>query len=148
MELVLHSMRWYGEPKLTKPKELKGLKPAFNVDFIPKRASCQCFIVGDDIWVKHTDYFSEDTTGVDNQRKNKFIYNDSFGSVVFRNEAWMVVKDFQWYGKPWEVKSEILRLHEKLHNFEFLELEVGDWERFWDNFVNKAIKSNVKKEEL
>lgn len=58
------SFRKYGEPKLTKPKELKGIKQFDSVDYIPKKCKCQIFIKDNDVFIKHNDYFSpilEDT---------------------------------------------------------------------------------------
>ena len=54
----MHSFRKYGQPKLDKPKELKGIKQALSVDYIPKKCKCQVFILDKDIWIKHGDYFS------------------------------------------------------------------------------------------
>jgi len=37
----LHYPRFYGEPKLKKPKELKNIKQVFAVDYIPKSAHAE-----------------------------------------------------------------------------------------------------------
>jgi hypothetical protein len=52
------SYRFYGQPKLAKPVELKGVKQSFSADYIPKKCSCPCFVNGDDLWIKHRDFFS------------------------------------------------------------------------------------------
>ena len=51
LKFEVYSYRFYGEPKLSKPKELKGIKQAFSVDYIPKKCKCQCFIKDNDLWV-------------------------------------------------------------------------------------------------
>lgn len=50
--------RRFGEPKLTKPKELKGIKQLCSVDYIPKKNKSSLFLKDNDVYVKHTDYFS------------------------------------------------------------------------------------------
>ena len=57
-EYIIYSHRYYGEPKLTRPKELKGIKQIGSVDFIPKKCKVQIFIKDNDAYLKHTDYFS------------------------------------------------------------------------------------------
>jgi hypothetical protein len=103
------SFRKYGEPKLSKPKELKDIKQSFSADFIPKKCSCPCFIEGNDLWIKHRDYFSSEWKSPINDfggsldyyenkyfngnKKQKFIYTDSWGSIILRNEAWVKVEN-------------------------------------------------------
>lgn len=103
-----YSMRLYGQPKLPKPKELKGIDKAFSVNFL-KNCSCQCFIKDNDLWIKHRDYFSQSIDkledlgtpleyrikkyGLDSKKSSGFVYNDVWGSVVGRNEAWLIIKD-------------------------------------------------------
>ena len=53
------SYRFYGQPKLAKPVELKGVKQSFSADWIPNKCKCQCVVKGDDLWIKHRDFFSE-----------------------------------------------------------------------------------------
>lgn len=40
------SYRQYGQPKLSKPKELKSIKQSFSGEYIPKKCNCPCFCVG------------------------------------------------------------------------------------------------------
>lgn len=103
-----YSMRFYGQPKLPKPKELKGIDKAFNVNFL-KNCSCQCFIKDNDLWIKHRDYFSqpidkpEDSGtpleyrikkyGINSKKSSGFVYADCWGAIVGRNEAWLIIKD-------------------------------------------------------
>lgn len=105
----IYSYRLYGQPKLAKPKELKGIKQSFTAQWNPK-CQCQCFIKDNDLWIKHRDFFSsshkpqkEDIGSplsyrmkkyFGQSKSEKFIYADNWGSIVLRNEAWIVFKDF------------------------------------------------------
>lgn len=89
------STRRYGEPKLKMPKELKGIKKAGSVPWNSKCA-CPVYITPTHIYLKHRDWFSPYIpiheavqAGIIDPRKNRFIYNDNFGSVVLRCEAWL-----------------------------------------------------------
>ena len=92
------SYRFYGQPKLAKPSELKGIKQSFSADYIPKKCSCPCFANGDDLWIKHRDFFSASHRpsdpkdngtpliyrakkyfNMDLSSKEKFIYADCWG---------------------------------------------------------------------
>lgn len=44
-----HIIRFYGEPKLKKVKELNSIKQEFSVDYIPKKCKCQVFIEGNNL---------------------------------------------------------------------------------------------------
>lgn len=57
LHFVIYSMRKYGQAKLAKPDVLKGIRPVFSVGF--GKCKCTCFICGDDLWIKHRDFFSE-----------------------------------------------------------------------------------------
>ena len=61
--VVVVSRRVYGQPKLKKPSELSGVSSAFSVDFIAGKCRCQCFIHGDDVYVKHRDFGSTEVYG-------------------------------------------------------------------------------------
>jgi hypothetical protein len=74
--------------------------------------------------------------------KMKFIYNDAFCGVVLRNEAWLLIEDFTVKDGRYKTRQDLLRQHEQLHGLEYGELEVGDWERFWDKLVNIMWKEN------
>lgn len=106
--------RFYGEPKMSKPKELKGTKQSFSTEWIHKKCTCPCFVKDNDLWIYHKDFFSQlhkpnDPTDFDKplsylikkyfrQDKthlDKFIYSDCWGSIVLRNEAWIVFRNFK-----------------------------------------------------
>ena len=95
--------------KLSKPKELKGIKKFASVSFIPNRCTCQLFLDDSDLYIKHPDYFSptycrpEDYGTPLSYRakkygisvpKNKFIYDDNWGAIVLRREAWIKISNF------------------------------------------------------
>lgn len=107
------SYRFYGQPKLAKPAELKGIKQSFSADFLSKKCSCPCFIKDNDLWIKHRDFFSashipsdkrdigtpltyraEKYFGLNLTSKDKFVYKDCWGDIVLRNEAWIVFRNF------------------------------------------------------
>lgn len=92
------SERRYGEPKLKKPKELAGVKQCMSYKYNSK-CSIPVYVVDDDIYIKHRDWCSIDIYNgklYDEWIKNhppKFIYNDTYGCVVLRGEAYIRIKD-------------------------------------------------------
>ena len=151
-----HIIRFYGEPKLKKPKELNGIKQEFSVDYIPKKCKCQVFIEGNNLWIKHRDYFSEPIKYDKNDfgaplevlakkycnknKKAKFVYNDAWGDIVGRNEAWICLEDFMIDVKqkhPLELLPEILRQQEQACGFEEYELECSDMSRMYEKIIQK-----------
>lgn len=109
----IYSYRLWGQPKLKKPDELKGISQSFTVDYIANKCKCQCFVKDNDLWIKHRDFFSllhksdaEDCgTPLNHRLKkyfgenksylDKFIYSDTWGSIVLRNEAWIVFRNLK-----------------------------------------------------
>ena len=104
----VYSSRTYGQPKLKKPKELAGISSFGSACYISGRCNPKLYLCGNDLWLKHTDYFSslfvpeQDRQDMpqsyylkkyfDKSKVNKFIYNDNWGSIVLRNEAWIVIR--------------------------------------------------------
>lgn len=95
MSIEILSSRKWGEPALKKPKELKGVK---QVGSVPFGAKCLCpvYVTSTHIYLKHRDWFSPSISREKAQRAGlrfnnspRFIYPDSFGSVVLRSEAWL-----------------------------------------------------------
>lgn len=152
-----HSVRKYGEPKLPKPSGLKGINKTLSIDYIPKKARCQIFIKDNDIWIKHVDYFSpslkvepEDIGSplkvlcekyiVDSNRKAKFIYDDSWGDIVLKNEAWICIENLMIYKNiihPTDLVNTLLTQQEKYSVFKFKELQLQDstMSRFYENLL-------------
>lgn len=157
----VYSMRFYGQPKLAKPKELRGIKQAFSVDYIPRKCRCQVFVKGDDIWVKHRDYFSSLMTipagdlgtplayrakkYLNKDISSKFIYDDSWGSIVLRNEAWLVIenlyKQIREERFPLDIIRDIREGQEMFHEFEFGDLMCTDMERMWERVIMELVKN-------
>ncbi len=153
----LHFIRFYGEPKIKKPKELKNIKHAFSIDYIPQKCRCGVFIKGDDVWVKHGDYFSDtmklpaDELGkplgflvekyCNTTKSNKFAYPDAWGSIVLRNEAWICLKNLMVDIKSdifaLKIINSICRQQEVACGFNKYELCCTPMERFWEKVVYK-----------
>lgn len=161
MRYKIHSFRRYGEPKLKKPKILSGIQQAFSVDYIPGKCRCQVFIKGEDVWIKHKDYFSEtyeptmEELGMPlnyyaekflgKDRPKKFAYEDAWGAVVLRNEAWIVIEGLMKEIKSGRFQLDIVReireQQERLHEFEKYELVSTEMERFWERLVAELCKT-------
>lgn len=99
MEIVCE--RQYGQPKLKKPTFLKPANLLGSVKF--GKASCKIWKVGDDYYLLHRDWFSDMMPfveavkcGLIKERPKRFLYNDSWGVVVFRNEALLKFTREDW----------------------------------------------------
>lgn len=164
VEFVLHSFKPYTKNKLDKPKNLKGIKQVASVAF--SKCKCQIFISGNDVWIKHNDYFSPslslgynfDTMPLSSKinalgigkKGTKFVYADDWGDIVLKQEAYIVLKDLMVDINnrvfPPHIVNRITKQQEKWHGFDELELSVGEWERFYEDVVNELIKLNNKGE--
>lgn len=156
MEYIIVSRRFWGEPKLDKPKELKGIKSIGGVDFIPKYCKPQLFIKDNDLYIKHNDYFSYYWQPPKGERidmplsyyankyfnkkmKEKFCYSDCWGSIVLRNEAWLCIKNavgwtelknkYRWCRDVFGIQKKNISI--KLTG----EFEM-EWLRFWEGCYN------------
>lgn len=163
MKYVEYSFRSYGELKLAKPKELKGIKSIGSAEFIAKKCSTQVFIEENNVWIKHTDYFSpawKPPVGerIDmplsyylkkyfNRIKNeKFVYPDGWGSIVLRNEAWIRLDNLVPMCRYKEmnhvqIAREILRQQKFVVNGMSNEVCL-EWERYWERVV-RLVRENV-----
>jgi hypothetical protein len=145
VHFVVVSSRKYGQPKLVKPLELKRIPPVFSVPFL-KNCSCQCFILGDDLWIKHMDWCSKEVYNHNHKFRKKFIYNDSFGCVVLRGTAWLKLENVvEMVRKEHQLtsKAAILKAMAETCRVEYEDLCVGDWERFFDRVILMARNSNT-----
>ena len=161
VNIKLYSFRSYGEPKLPKPKELKNIKQSFSVDFIPKKCRCQCFIKDNDLYIKHRDYFSRvigdeygepllatcERFGIETNKKEKFLYADTWGSIVLRNEAWILIENIvpimtMEETNEIELRNELICKFEKLNKIRRNDLGVT-WRIFFENVV-KELKEYLK----
>lgn len=155
------SYRNYGEKKLDKPKEIKGVKQSFSVEYIPKKCSCQCFVNNDDLWVKHKDFFSSpfktpDTDDMDkslgyrlkkyfpdiyNGYRQKFVYDDNWGDVVLRNEAWIVFRDIRYTFEKTDVLPVKTIINSFLNSDFIVENNILELNSEWELFFEKLCKS-------
>lgn len=164
------SYRLYGQPKLMKPTELKGIKQSFTTDWNPK-CKCQCFVKDNDLWIKHRDFFSASHRPKDEDigtplvyrakkyfgeyyKGDKFCYPDSWGDIVLRNEAWIVFRNFGQVlhrDKHFPIKSMIKAFSRTgfciRHSISQYDLGNSDWERFFEG-VCKAYIEYIEKEKV
>lgn len=156
----VYDIRYYGNPKLSKPSELRGVKPSFTVDYIEGKCKCQAFIKGNDVWLKHRDYFSQSIRNkedlgapldvmvgkyTDKTKKKKFIYGDAWGDIVLRNEAWIVLKNVvNRIGRDLELDalSMIIDGQERYHDMKQGELLCSDMERMWESVI-KGVREEL-----
>lgn len=162
MTCEIPTYRIYGQPSLKKPSELKGVKQSFSVDFIPNKCKCQCFVNGNDLWIKHRDFFSashrpsqndvgtpltfrlEKYFGMNKDYLEKFIYKDTWGDIVLRNEAWIVFRNFkptiERATNSYPIKTLIKTFLESdvLKQNHITELSI-DWEHFFEKLCKEYI---------
>lgn len=156
-----YSIQFYGQKKIAKPKELKGIKQSFSVDYILNKTKCPVFIKGKDVWINHNDYFSstmnlnpEDMDKdlsyiakkyLDKNISSKFTYSDNWGSIVLRNRAWLILEDIitriELGDSNLEILNTILRQQENSRGFDQFELEVGDMSRFFESLITNLRKN-------
>lgn len=154
------SERRYGEPKLSKPVEIKGICQTFSIPYVyggqnNVKAFNLIFIKGDDIFIKIRDYNSQvfcphpellgAPLSVILERyfpgisiRQKFIYNDCWGSVVLRGEAWMCFRHIV----PLIKKTDLLISLNVLINLsrKFPYLDSKEWHFCCEGLINQ-IKS-------
>lgn len=141
---ILSSRRW-GEPKLTTPKELKGIKKEGSIPFGTKCA-CPVYFTPTHIYIKHRDWFSPSISfpeakaaGIIDNIRMKFVYNDNFGSVVLRSEAWLrmpLLLLTRWHGllPAYGLTLEMERTCELPEGT----LCVYDWTHFFEELLKLA----------
>ncbi|MBQ2396164.1 MAG: hypothetical protein II304_03850 [Bacteroidales bacterium] len=157
LDCEIVSFRLYGQPKLKKPIELKGIKQSFSVEFIPQKCKCQCFVKDNDLWIKHRDFFSscyqpsdlkdigtpisyrlQKYFDVNKNYLDKFVYPDSWGEIVLRNEAWIVfrnIKQAVYKNKFYKLIPIVKKtfLNTSLLNKSGIDTLDDYWERFLEN---------------
>lgn len=161
MEYTIVSRRHWGEPKLSKPKELKNIKTIGGVAFIPKHSKPQLFIKDNDLYIKHNDYFSyywNPPKGeridmplsyyankyFNKKRTEKFCYPDCWGSIILRNEAWLCIKNaVGWIElkNKYRWSRDVFNLQKKNISTELTDEAETDWLRFWEGCYN-VLKKN------
>ena len=124
------------QPKLKKPKELKGIKQAFSVDWIDRKCRCSCYVLDNDIYIKHRDFGSIPLYGLTAEEKKmgkgRFIFNDNWGCVVLRGEAWIILKDVIA-----DINNEVfvVKIFQKLAEQITGEFGCCEWERFFERII-------------
>lgn len=96
------SERAPNQPKLKKPKQLKGIKPCLSYKWGGITA-CQVFIDGSDIWINHHDWCSRVFYQAKVKYKHSFIFNDGFEAPVLKGDAWIVLKSVLNFSKITDV---------------------------------------------
>jgi len=95
--------------EVKKPEALRGVVKFASVSF-EKMCQCQLFLNGQDLYIKHGDYFSPeycrpedrgkplvyrlDKYGVPHGNKERFVYADCWGAIVLRRVAWIRISNF------------------------------------------------------
>lgn len=147
--------------RLTRPKELKGLKQVGSITF--EKNKCQVYIVGNDVYIQHNDYFSPIWTPPDpeyrfaplsvvanhyfgGKKGKKFIYDDCWGSVVIQIIAWLKFQDYVQlfdYMKPNDVALLMRNQIFARQGFDTKRGSYQDWLIFLEQ-VCKLIDENRK----
>jgi hypothetical protein len=143
--------------KLQKLKILKGIKPFGSVAFGEKKIKCQYFILDNDCYIKHMDYFSPSMTNNDTDfcadlntlcnkyigksRSKKFIYEDAWGDILLQRKAWIKIANFVFACDNMhqiKLKNLIISLQEDYHATYMRKNELVDsnFDRFWESLIN------------
>lgn len=153
--LSIIQKRKCGEPKLTKPKELKGLKEA-SIDFIPKKCKFKYYICENDLYILCRDFFSPIFTPpvedmglpldavlkkhfvVDKKSKN-FVYPDTWGSVVLRSEAWLKLSNYKIIDKQSKNKLDRRDMFKSVFINGLLQAGyvVREDDTYWQSFIER-----------
>jgi len=77
----------------------------------------------------------------DTTKKNKFIYPDAWGSLILRNEAWILLQnlvlDIRAGVFELDIVNNICRQQEMACGFDEYELACTPMERFWEKVVHQ-----------
>lgn len=147
----------YGRKSITKPASLKGIQKFASVPF-EGRCQCQLFLSGQDLYIKHNDYFSptycrlEDVGtplsyrmkkyGIKASSRDKFIYADSWGDIVLRRVAWIKISNFVplvQHLNCVEVAVTVWPMLRAYHGWSSSEHNTG-WERFLEEVARVTHK--------
>lgn len=156
------SFRKCGEPKLQKPDVLKGCEKAGNLVFIPHKCTCDFYVKGSNVYIKHKDYFSpeqfrkEDAGlslrtrlekyGIEKSFVRDKIYDDCWGAIVLRQEAWVVFENLLVWTEHFrriDLINLLLSLIEKYHGFQPFSLDVN-WRSMIESLVRQLDKRDRK----
>ncbi|MGV8173909.1 MAG: hypothetical protein ACP5M6_06880 [Methanobrevibacter sp.] len=155
-EWTEYSKRKYGQPKLKKPKELSGIKPFASIP-LHSKSKIQIFIHDNDVYLKCSDYFSPEWEPPDEDigkptsyilkkyfnkgKSDKFIYADCWGSIVLRNEAWLLLKNalclMRQCDTYLQLNKTIYCAAEKFYGWKY---GCGEWKRFIEKLSDKLFE--------
>lgn len=142
-----------GAAKLRKPAELRGCSPVGSAVYITGRCTCPVIVSGGDVWVKHRDYFSPAmptppelagtplatrmrAAGME-PRRGRFVYDDAWGEIVLRREAWLrvtgLIDAIRAGTQPATRWEALARAHEQAIEIDEFDLDSTDMSRFWEN---------------
>jgi len=144
--------------RIKKPEVLRGVKKFASVSFAG-RNQCQLFLNGQDLYIRHGDYFSptyckpEDNGtplmyrlkkyGMQTKFKEKHIYMDCWGAIVLRRIAWIRISNFVpllRHLNDVEMAAVILSMIWSYHHW-----EEGKQNEEWKNFLMSVAKATRKK---
>lgn len=131
-----------------------------KIQYILHRQKCKCqiFIKDNDIYIKHRNYFSNElkVDDEDNDKSlcylsnkylgkdkaEKFVYDDSWGAIVLRDEAWICLKKIIPLLNMFNAIALARLIVEKLedyHNSQRYGVDL-EWERFFEKVILEAQK--------
>lgn len=151
--------------EVKKPEVLKGVMKFASVSF-EGMCQCQLFLNGQDLYIKHGDYFSPelhnsedfgtpllyrlDKYGIPHGKKEKFIYADCWGAIILRRVAWIRISNFAslvHHLNNVEVAATVWPMMRSYHHWRNNELN-GGWMRFLEtvavttrNYLNEEGKN-------
>ncbi len=125
MNVTLISHRLYGQPKITRPKEIKGAEEFFS-GYIRQKAKSSCYLSGNVVYIKCRDLFSLEMSFPEpidaslplsalakkyperfggRNISNRFVYPDAWCRIIARNEGYIKIE-----GLVEAVKAEYMSL--------------------------------------
>lgn len=135
------SRRSYGEPKLTKPFELKGIKPIFSIQCGTRKN--QIYIKSNDVWIKDNDYFSSCLSqeeakqrGFEFNVREKFIYKNNFSPVIFLGQGWLCIRNLLLYIEDSNIKERLENVICRFYHWNITDF-VGEIEIFYNDLISK-----------
>lgn len=160
--LHIHASRVYGEPKLKKPAELKGIPCTFSVPFF--KTTCQCFVKDGGLWMRHKDFFSPcwqpppgERLGEPQNyylakyfgfmRSNKFLYANNYAGIVLRNEVWLRFDNLLPLVRDKSMPVFALAMYESIAqaiDADVTELGV-EWTQLAENVYNRTVQLLAKR---
>lgn len=161
-ELLQAACKSQGQ-KLTKPNELRGVKAVCSVPCDKLRS--QAYVLGDDIYVYHNEYFCPEMPIDPNDRgtplsyrankylgkthREEFIYPDTWGSIMLQNIAWCKFSGYMrlfHFLLPVEIAELMRDMTFSYHGFCYSNGGVAlDWLRFYEKICSQiAEKQKLK----